>query len=226
MFAVLPDIFVRMVTGSRRKHLAWIKAILEATGWDQTRLAREARLDPSTISRFMREAVPGARLSANTIERIEALGIIPAFETAPPAKPRGFEENEASPFHSDGNGDPFNNAIAAAKNGRNGLDAWKLNNRSLELAGYLPGDVLMVDLNEEARTGDVVCAQLYLRDDRAETIMRIYEEPYLVAASADPLLRKPLTIGRDPVIIRGVVVTSIRPRQAGEPSAADARSGN
>jgi SOS-response transcriptional repressor LexA len=88
---------------------------------------------------------------------------------------------------------------------------WTLRSRALEVAGYLPGDVLIVDLNARPDDGDVVCAQVYERDN-AETLFRIYEAPYLQAATYQRGLFKPLLVDGRRVVLRGVVVASIRPR--------------
>lgn len=202
------------VENSRSKHLAWVKAIMSYRGWTQTELARAAKLDPSTLSRFFREANPGAMLQSHTIDKISAVGGIPPFQTEPPARPRGLGESEAEPYRPGVEDDAATRAVAAAKAGRNGLDPWILRSRALENAGYIPGDVLMVDLNAEPHDGDAVCVQVYDAVGRAETVMRIYEEPYLVAASSDPRLLRPLHLGKDQVLVRGVVVASIRPRRA------------
>jgi SOS-response transcriptional repressor LexA len=89
-----------------------------------------------------------------------------------------------------------------------------LRSRSLESAGYMPGDILMVDLNGRPEPGDVVCAQIYDRSGKAETIFRIYEHPFLVAATLDGRLMKPHLVDNDRVVIRGVVIASLRERRA------------
>lgn len=127
------------------------------------------------------------------------------------AAPRGLAENEATPYVADDEDSSTAAAIAAVKGGRNGVDAWILQARALEHAGYLPGDVLMVDLNSEPHDGDVVCAQIYDLRGRAETVFRIFERPYLVAATLDRTHFKPIYVD-ERVSIRGVVINLIRPR--------------
>jgi SOS-response transcriptional repressor LexA len=89
-----------------------------------------------------------------------------------------------------------------------------LRSRCLEVAGYVPGDVLMVDMNAKPEQGDVVCAQVYDRLGRAETVFRIFEDPFLVASSLDGTFFKPLLIDNERVVVRGVVVASFRDRRA------------
>jgi len=91
--------------------------------------------------------------------------------------------------------------------------AWTLRSRALECAGYLPGDQLLIDMQATPRRGDIVCAQVYNNNlGVAETIMRLYEPPYLVAATYDQSLRRPLVADDDSVVIMGVCVASLRPR--------------
>lgn len=111
-------------------------------------------------------------------------------------------------------------AVRQIMRGRNATDPWVLRSRAVELAGYLPGDILLVDLNERARSRDLVCAQVYdWTRGKAETVFRIYESPYLIAASGEQHLLKPFVVDDDMVMIRGVVVGSIRPRRGFEMAA-------
>ena len=126
----------------------------------------------------------------------------------------GLRESEAAPYKFVTVGehpDFIKGAIAS----RNAVDPWTLKSRALETAGYLPGDVMIVDLNGGAEPGDVVCAQLYdWSRSKAETVFRIYEPPYLVPATFDPRLRRIIVVDNENAMIRGVVIASIRPRQA------------
>jgi hypothetical protein len=59
-----------------------------------------------------------------------------------------------------------------------------------------------------------VCAQLYRwSEGRADTVFRLYEPPYLVAMTRDAELRKPALVDNDRVIIKGVVILTLRPRE-------------
>jgi transcriptional regulator with XRE-family HTH domain len=203
----------RVVENVRRKHLDWVNAILEYKGWSPTKLAKVAGIDPSTLSRFLRSDNPNTRLNSYSIEKIEAVAGIPAFETQAPTLARGLSEDEAEAYEP-GMVGASSAAIEALRQGRNGVDPWIMRGRSLELAGYMPGDVLMVDLNAEPRVGDVVCAQVYDMGGRAKTVFRIFEHPFLVAASIDPSLHRPLLIDNRAIMVRGVVVASMRPRRA------------
>ncbi|PZP54968.1 MAG: hypothetical protein DI604_36820 [Delftia acidovorans] len=107
-----------------------------------------------------------------------------------------------------------NEAVKALQGARNGVDAWVMRSRALEAAGYLPGDVLVVDMNAAPQSGDVVCAEILDRSGKPEMVMRILERPFLVAATFDPSLFKPMLIDGDRVTVRGVVIASFRERRA------------
>jgi transcriptional regulator with XRE-family HTH domain len=197
---------------TRQKHVEWVNAILDIKGWTQTELARKAGLDPSTLSRFLREENPGARLNTYTIERIEHASGMHAFETSIAAPMRGMAEGEATPWLSEDSNSVTDIAVLAIKGEKNHIVPWVLKSAALELAGYIHGDILFVDLNGNPNLGDVVCAQVYDRFGKAETVFRIYEKPYLVAASTEAHLRRPILTDDDRAQIRGVVIATLRPR--------------
>ena len=202
-----------LVENARRKQLAWIDAILGHKGWSPTRLARSAGINHSTLSKFLNDPLNAAQLNTLSVEKIANVGGIPPYQTEPAGRTRGLAEAEAVPYRVE-QGDNVAIAVAAMRGGNNGLQAWVLKSRALETAGYLPGDVVMVDMNAEAQSGDVVCAQIYDRHGRTDTVIRIYEHPFLTAATHDRELMRPLLVDGERVSLLGVVVASFRPRRA------------
>lgn len=200
-----------VVENVRRQQLDWVHANLKILNWNPTRASREAGISQSTLSKFLNDTANMARLETNSVEKLKAVFPLPPYQTAPNPVARGFAEAEAEPFTASGD-DHVTAAVDAIRSGRNGIVAWSLQSRALEVAGYLPGDVMLVDLNAQPQDGDAVCAQVYDRSGNAETVFRIYEGPYLQAATYARNLFKPLLIDGDRVLVRGVVVTSIRPR--------------
>jgi transcriptional regulator with XRE-family HTH domain len=204
-------VLLSLVENVRRKQLNWVKAVMAARTWNASQLAAAAGIDHSTLSKFLNDTTNTAQLSTRSVEGIAEAGGIPPYMANPPSQPRGFAEQEAAPYiHT--MDDPLADAISAITKGKNGIDPWVMRSRALENGGYLPGDLLIVDLNSQAHDGDVVCVQIYDRNGKAETAFRIFEKPYLVAASSDPALRRPILLDGDRAIIRGVVVASLRPR--------------
>lgn len=197
---------------------AYLVRVMDRTGWSQTELAARAGLDPSTLSRFLSGNRQGHALRSSTIRKIESVsGIATAAQSAANAPPAaGFAEPEALPFdlsRKGANTSVTAAAIAALMNGCNNLDAWTLHSRALESAGYRPGDILLVGLNETPVAGDVVCAQIYdWTTGKAETVFRLFHPPYLIAATSDPALLRPHVVDDAKVTIKGVVVNSLRGR--------------
>lgn len=188
----------------------FVARVLERTGWNQTELALRAGLDPSTLSRFIAGGREGHALRQSTIRKIEAASGL--AEHAVEAAPAGFAETEAVPLQLPPR-DPLHAVIAALAQGRANIDPWSLTSRALEGAGYLPGDILLVALGENPISGDVVCAQIYdWTKGRAETVFRIFQPPYLVAATGDPQLMRPHLVDDAAVVIKGVVLQSLRGR--------------
>ncbi|MBY0421234.1 MAG: hypothetical protein K2Q06_02945 [Parvularculaceae bacterium] len=172
-------------------------------------LAERAGISASTLTRFLAAAESDERqsyLSATTIEKL-----CRHYRVKPPGVQQGFDDGDAAPWREV---DP-RDAVARLST-RPATDIWRVSTPALESAGYRVGDLLLVDLNAEPRAGDVVIAQRYDFDaGRAETILRIFEPPFLVAASNEPALRKPLMVdGAGAVVIKGVVLASYRLRHA------------
>ncbi|NMD08117.1 MAG: hypothetical protein GYA66_09080 [Phyllobacteriaceae bacterium] len=195
-------------------HHSYIEEVLRRTGWNQTELAKRAGLDPSTLSRFLGNPDGGQLLRASTLRRIETVTGLPFGNAAAerPASQHGFAEAEASPVDNL-TSDVVALVLAQLSQANANIDAWQLNSRALELAGHKPGDFLFVKLGETPLRGDVVCAQIYdWTRNRAETVFRLFEPPYLVSATTDSALFAPHAISSESVVVKGVVLHSLRSR--------------
>jgi len=202
-----------IVENIRRRQIAWVQAVLDHKKWRPSRLATEAGINHSTLSKFLNDPLNVAQLNTTSIEKIALVGGIPPYETRSVAPAFGFSEAEAEPFGDFGHELLVKSAVDAIKSGKNHIVPWVLRSRALEFGGYIPGDILFVDLNAEPRQGDVVCAQVYDRTGRAETVFRLYEHLFLAALSADLALRRPILLD-DRAYVRGVVTATLRPRAA------------
>lgn len=201
-----------LVENTRRKQLAWVNAILTHKGWRPTRLANEAGVNHSTLSKWMNDPLNVAQLNSTSVEKIALAGGIPPYFTEPISQPKGLATREAEPFRPED--DLIGKWVRTLTTERNDLEPWIMRSEALEDAGYLPGDILLVDVGATAEDGDAVCARLHDRAGRPEMAFRIFEFPYLVAASKNPALRRPILIDNDHAVVYGVVVASFRPRQA------------
>lgn len=153
-------------------------------------------------------------LEAPLAEILDRAGIMDAAtvrEIAPP----GFGEGDASKWQPEtGNQMSWVGDFAEfLGGGRAGQDIWRVKSRAMQLDGYADGDFLLVNHNAApaARPGDVVIAQVYdWQSGTAVTLLRRYEPPVLIAASADPEDRKVHVVDGTNVVIRGIVTASWR----------------
>ncbi len=128
----------------------------------------------------------------------------------------GFAESDVAAWvpKPDGRDGPDIEAMARAMGGgRNGVDVWRVKSRAMVLAGYLEGDYMLVDTGQRdtCKAGDVVLAQVYdFEVGAATTILRRYQTPVLVAASADPAEWGVHVVDHGAVAIMGKIVGSWR----------------
>lgn len=204
-----------MIEPSRDQIRAWLLEILEKSGETPTALARRAGVAQSTLTRFLNNEHSNM-LGTRTIAKIAHAARSEPIAGHPIRMhiemPAQFSEGDATPYAID-EGSPLEAAIAVLIGERHATDPWLIKNRVLEDAGVMPGDIAIVDLSEPAKPRDVVCAQSYRwAEGRAETLFRIYEPPYLVSATRDPDLRRPLLVDNERVVIKGVVIWLVRAR--------------
>lgn len=209
----------------RAAQLAYLGEVEERTNLSPTEIARLIESDPSTLTRFKNKAGYNGVLSDTIIERIDLKTGIHAPPEArrkgglPPSLPQtlglagALAEPEAEPYIAP-KGDNMAHLVTAAVSGRVHVVPWTLRSRALEDEGYLPGDILIVDLNAEAEAGDIVCAQLYdfERPGSTRTVFRLYHPPFLVGAGREEGARVPQLIDGS-VGLKGVVEVAIRPRR-------------
>lgn len=199
----------------RQSQMGWLDTVRSRTGLSLTEIARRAELHPSSVTQFYNNDRRGGMLSALTIRRIsDATGVptTPAIlgETGTVG---AFREPEAALFDMAGAPQAVAGLVAAAAADAH-VVPWELHSRALEFAGYMPGDVLLVDLNGRPQRGDVVCAQFYdPRGTGAETVFRLYEPPFLVAHGPDEAHRRPRLVDDATVAIMGVVTMTLRRRR-------------
>lgn len=206
-----------MTDPDRDQQLAYVRRIMDRLGLSQTEVAKQAGIDPSTLSRFL--ADDSRHLTQRTVRKLEHMSGLGFAVHAPfgsPAAPlqSAFHETDATPWRArQDEDDELAAAVAILCAGHNARDPWRLRSRALEAAGFHPGDILIVDLGMAPRPGDVVCAQVYdFAKGGAETLFRVFQPPCLIAATGDAELLRPYVIDAANVTIRGVVFASLRER--------------
>lgn len=192
------------------QHRAWLRSLPDLTGHSLTRIASETGVAKTTLTRPLKADDPGtSTLNSSTIEKIvQTYGVPPPgvsaahFGAAP-----GLAE-DAAPY-APAQGGAIARAIQALTEGKTGVDPWVLRTNSLELEGYFPGDIVLIDLNARPQPGDMVCAQVYdWKRMKGETVMRKLQR----AAPVDLLTTRshqetePLVVDGERVIIKGVLL--------------------
>lgn len=201
----------------RAAQKAWLERVVQedARRRNLSQIARDAGVSHTTLTRFARNE-EGRTLSALTVTQVErATGIAAPSEVRGAPDPGGFSE-EAVPFILGERNDPTAAAVKLLIGERNGADPWILKTRALEDAGFYPGDIVILDLNATPGPHDAVCAQVYdWQRGQAETVWRVFDPPFLLDASREISARhKPLVVDAERVVIKGVITSSLRQRQA------------
>lgn len=199
---------------SRDEQVAWINAVREYLGVSLTELARRAKIAPSTLQRPVNDPAYNGMISGRTMAAVADVAGLRPLEY--PSRMRGLAEADAIPFSYDDRNDAadnLNRAVRELVKGRNGRDAWVMKSYALELAGVMPGDVMIVDMNVTPRARDIVCAQIYdWSGMKSETVFRLYEAPYLLTHSLRANVERPVAVDNATVIIKGVVDVVLRAR--------------
>lgn len=176
----------------------WLHEVMQITGLKPTPLAKEAGLAPSTLLRALDPDSP------TTLERRSISRIVKAFGVPEPGEPRARSPQTMDLV-----------APSAEQKAPNDLAPNQYlraaGSRVLDLAGILPGDLLRLDMGLPPQAGDIVDAQIYGPQRGAETVLRLYDPPYLVTRSSDPATpAKPLLVDGERIRIAAVVVQVVR----------------
>lgn len=159
------------------------------------------------------EVEPLARALEMTVDEVLERAGMTAKPVLRAMTQAGFSEGEAVPFDWEGRGGERAALTAAFGLDRPGVDIWSVRGRSMDLAGYLEGDTILVDRSraERARAGDDVMAQVYdFASGSARTVFRRYDPPFIFAISTEQSELKPYFVDGEKVVIVGVVTLSWR----------------
>jgi lambda repressor-like predicted transcriptional regulator len=206
-----------VMSDTRAQDREWIAGILRERGWKATDLARRAGVNQTTLTRFLHKPDHPYSLSERTRSAIaRTIGLAASTPTPPARQPAtGFFEPDAVEYDPAA---PVTDMVLADilqgyDRTRPHLARFVLKTHALETLGWFPGDVLLVDINEPARQGDLVCAQIYdWPRNRADTVFRIYQAPFLMTGAKSGKLTPPLIVDNQNIVIKGTVITTLRPR--------------
>jgi hypothetical protein len=200
----------------REAHKNWLRRISERRGQSLTALARAIDVEQSVLTRFMNDDERGSTLDTLTIAAlVELSGEQPPADVlgggGQPAR-LAFREEEAEPYHADASG-RLKHIVAVMTGDAPHLAPFILKSLCLQEEGFLPGDLLLVDLNALPQSGDRVCAQIYDWSNPANTrtVFRVFEPPFLLYAGPEKSERKPRLVDGENVTIKGVIKSMYRP---------------
>ena len=198
----------------QRETKDWIKAMASHMGLSPSRLALNAGMAASTVTRFLNDHSGKVGITQSTLESIAAYtGFRP--HQFPGRGRMGVPEPDAVPLHLDSYVPPHWIQMAASvlTNAGRGVEAWVMKGAALDGLGILPNDVLLIDTKAKPKTGDVVLAQVLDYSTRTEeTIMRVYQAPFVVAHSIRLGPVRPEHVDEDRVRIAGTSIGVLRAR--------------
>ncbi len=197
---------------SQRETKEWLQAVATHLNLSPSQLALNSGMAASTVTRFTNDKSGKATITQASLEKIAKYsGFRPG--QMPGRARAGMAEPDTIPLHHDVTAWPkwVLSAIEAAKGGRNGVEAWVMKGAALDGIGVMPGDILIIDQNARAKTGDVVLAQVVdMVSGSAETVMRLYQAPFLTTHSMRLGPGRPEQVDDDRVTIAGVRIGTIR----------------
>jgi hypothetical protein len=176
-----------------------------------SQIARDGGLNHTTLTQFMK---PGSKrvLELLTIRRVEE---VTGVKAPPDITGAPVFSEETEPFRLAPDADT-QTLLDVLIGGRNGVTHMTVASRALELAGYLPGDIAIIDLNNlNPEPGDAVYAQVYDWDKmRARTVFRQFKRAapvnLLVSQTLHPGLQDVFVVDGERVAIKGVVTDVLR----------------
>lgn len=184
---------------------------MAARGWNAGEWAEKAGLSPSTISRFLNSQDHKFLLTFKTISKLAAAAKVPM--------PTAGNDNGASGF-----GEPELQPLITDEEPNANRSTWLIKGNAMQFSGFLAGDSIEFDHAVTPQIDDIVLAQVYDNSrGTAETVMRVYAPPYLLAAASHPSAYPPLYVDGNNVKIMGVMLKSWRERRwhpHGKPTAA------
>lgn len=191
-----------------------LKTLMEKHGVSQTALARILGRDKAVVTNLYQ----GRRqLKADEAMRIARHLGVPVAEVLGAEAAAGLAEPSLIPFHHE----PAKARACPHVVRRDGkyyyeepsqvsgkAYALEVRDDSLNLAGFLPGDIVFSELDRRVKKGDVAVTQHYEKQD-AQTLLRIYEPPYLRPHSTSAAF-KPLHLEEDDVRVVSPVIRLVR----------------
>ncbi|WCK01053.1 LexA family protein [Agrobacterium tumefaciens] len=196
----------------QRETKEWLTAIARHLNLSPSQLALNSGMAASTLTRFINDTTNSVGITQGSLEKVASYSGFRPHQM--PGRPRaGMAEPDTVPLKHETTEWPkwVTAAVDAAKAGKNGVEAWVMKGAALDGLGIMPGDIVIVDQNARASSGDVVLAQIMdLVSGTAETVMRLYQAPFITTHSMRLGPGRPEHVDEDRVSIAGVRIGLIR----------------
>ncbi|QTG12922.1 hypothetical protein G6M86_06555 [Agrobacterium tumefaciens] len=193
-------------TGTREQIRDWLQSIMTERNMSPIELAKFVGVSPTTIYRAI-DVGSEFTTTTKTLEKVASKvgrqppgpSYLDAHHIRPLNSPSGLEAIDV----------PRNLITLTADEHR--LLAYRILDRSLELEGYLPGDIVVIDEDVAPSAGDIVCVDLSSqRPGGAGRVLRLFEPPYLMSRSIDRRVEPaPILLDRS-VEIKGTATAMLR----------------
>lgn len=191
-----------------------LKALMERHSISQTDLARILGRDKAVVTNLFQGR---RRLKADEAMRIAQHLGVSMEEMLGDQAPAGLDEPRFVPFHHTPTharksrqvikqGGKFYLEDAAAQLPK--AYALEVLDDSLNLLGFLPGDIAISQLDLACRPGQIVVAQHYL-EAGAITMLRRYDPPFLMPHSTNPVFR-PMSAESEEIRLVSPVIKLVR----------------
>ncbi|MCF6368312.1 LexA family transcriptional regulator [Rhizobium halophilum] len=208
----LPHINYSRMALDQRETKEWLRAIARHLNLSPSQLALNSGMAASTLTRYLNDNSNSVGITQSSLEKVARYSGFRPNQLPGGSRP-GVAEPDAIPFRHDNREWPewVRTAVEAARGGRNGVEAWVMKGAALDGLGVMPDDILLIDQNARPKSGDVVLAQIVdYSAGTAETVMRLYQAPFLITHSMRLGPGRPEHVDEDRVSIAGVSVGSIR----------------
>jgi len=189
----------------------WIRAVAYHLRMSPSSLALNAGLAASTVTRYLNDTTGTLTVRQDTLGKISNYSGIPVLQMPTERDKLLISHKHELKLYSEQDldlPDWFHAAIAAIIKGQEQVVVFILHSNVLNLAGFFPGDAVLVKRTKRPRAGDIVCARIYL--GQSDFVLRLYEPPYLLTHSSSEKPERPLTVDENTVSIDGVVIGSVR----------------
>ncbi|MGO4561979.1 hypothetical protein [Rhizobiales bacterium 3FA27D7] len=174
----------------------WLKRVVGSHGGPSA-IARLAEIPLQTLKNYLN----GTTLKPNLdyLRRIadscaEPMDWLPEQARVDAAPARG-DGSDVAPYGG--------TTLAFGARPQAGRSRWRVMSRAIELAGYLPGDILEFSATKKPRDGEPVVAEIRKGDGNLATVLRIYKPPFLMMHTADLAVdMRPIPIEAEDIVVR------------------------